>query len=48
VLERPAGLDPLSRLGGDLVAALVRDVRIEHQDELVLLVDGDGQNGGRL
>ena len=35
VLERAARLDPLPRLGGDLLPALVRDLGIEHQDEFV-------------
>jgi hypothetical protein len=35
VLEVAAGLDPRSGLGHDLLATLVRGLRIEHQDQLV-------------
>ena len=35
LLERAAGLDPLSRLRRDLFPTLLRDLRIDHQDELV-------------
>src|SRR5436190_4272905 len=35
VLEAAPGLDPLARLRRDLLPALLRDLRIEHQDELV-------------
>ncbi len=35
MLERAAGLDSLSRLRRDLLATLLRNLRVEHQDELV-------------
>jgi hypothetical protein len=35
VLQAAARLDPPARLGDDLLAPLLRDLRIEHQDELV-------------
>src|SRR5581483_2372857 len=48
VLEAAAGLDPRPGLRGDLLATVLRDLRIEHQHELVFPVRGCWQGGGRL
>ena len=48
VLELAAGLDARPRLRGDLLAPLLRNLRIEHQDELVFaaLMGGEDYSGG--
>jgi hypothetical protein len=43
VLEVATGLDPRFGLGHDLLATLVRGLRIEHQDQLVFGCGGDRQ-----
>src|SRR5204863_8318207 len=42
VLEAAARLDPRPSLRGDLLATFLRNLRIEHQHELVFPVGGNG------